>query len=131
MFGFASVNFLKVLVAALTSFPLGWIWYSALFGKMWVREAGVTKMPAGNPGVVYGGMFALSFVSALVFAAIVGGANLGNPIATGFAMGLGLVATGLASNYLAAGRSLRLWWIDAGYHVMKFVLYGAVFALWK
>lgn len=130
MLEFGSANLLKVLVAALTSFPLGGIWYSALFGKPWAREADAASRPARSPGLVYGGMFGLSFVSALTFAFLLPVLRTQSPILTGCLIGLGFAATSLAANYLAAGRSLQLWLIDAGFHFFKFLLYGTVFALW-
>ncbi len=55
------INFLAVLVAALSSFMLGGLWYSnALFGMAWREEAGVpgeggpgAAGPAGHPARVF------------------------------------------------------------------------------
>jgi hypothetical protein len=47
----SNVNVLAVVVAALSSFMLGGLWYSpALFGKAWQLAAGDTrKMGGGHP----------------------------------------------------------------------------------
>jgi len=60
------LNLVAVLVAALSSFMLGGLWYSkALFGPTWQRLAGdARKMGEGHPAKVFG----LSFVFALVAA---------------------------------------------------------------
>ena len=44
------VNWLAVLAAALSSFVLGGLWYSALFAKAWQAAAGVSDeaMRGGN-----------------------------------------------------------------------------------
>ncbi len=34
-----------------------------------------------------------------------------------------------AINYSFAGRSLKLWLIDGGYHTLQFVLYGIILGL--
>ena len=40
------VNFIAVLVAALSTFMLGGLWYSkVLFGPAWQRAAGDTRKP--------------------------------------------------------------------------------------
>jgi hypothetical protein len=60
------VNVLAVIVAALSSFMLGGLWYSkALFETAWRREAGdMRPEKAGHPAKVFG----LSFVFALIAA---------------------------------------------------------------
>ena len=32
------VNYLSVLIAAIASFVLGWIWHGPIFGKAWMKE---------------------------------------------------------------------------------------------
>jgi hypothetical protein len=39
-------------------------------------------------------------------------------------------ASSLLAVFAFAGRSLKLWLIDGGYHVLQFVLYGLVIGLW-
>ena len=45
-------------------------------------------------------------------------------------IGLAWVAMSFGINYAFAQRSLKLWLIDAGYHVLQFTLYGLVIGLW-
>ena len=48
------MNYLAVLVAAISSFMLGGLWYSpALFGRAWNAENGGEK-PPGHPAKVFG-----------------------------------------------------------------------------
>jgi hypothetical protein len=39
------------------------------------------------------------------------------------------IAAGI--NYQFAQRSLRLWLIDGGYHLVQFLLFGLVLGLWR
>ena len=40
----SQINFLAVIVSALSSFLIGGLWYSpALFGKSWMKEAGLSE----------------------------------------------------------------------------------------
>lgn len=126
------VNWLAVVVAAVSAFVLGGIWYGPLFKHAWCREAGVDiEGNKRHPAAVFGGAFVLSLVAAWALAALIGrsGPSLAFALHVGFLTGLCFVATSFGINYLFAGRSLKLWLIDAGYHVLQFTLYGLVIGL--
>jgi len=128
----ADINIWAVLVAAASAFLLGGIWYGPLFKNTWCREAGVDPdKPNGHPAAVFGGAFVMSLVAAAVFAVFLGAAPPpGSSVCAGVAVGLGWVATSFGINYLFAGRSLKLWLIDGGYHTLQFTLYGLILGLW-
>ena len=126
------VNWLAVVVAAVSAFVLGGLWYGPLFKTTWCREAGVDlDAKPKHPAAVFGGAFVLSLVAAWALAAVIGRSEPSLPFAlhAGFLTGLCFVATSFGINYLFAGRSLKLWLIDAGYHVLQFTLYGLIFGL--
>ena len=126
------VNWFAVLVAAASAFVLGGLWYGPLFLKAWSREAGIAvDANKRHPAAVFGGAFVLSLVAAWAMAAVIGRSEPSVPFAVhvGFLTGLCVVATSFGINYLFAGRSLKLWLIDAGYHVLQFTLYGLVIGL--
>lgn len=133
----AAINHWAVLAAAASAFVLGGVWYSALFGTMWSREAGVTEEVAkqGHPAKVFGGAFVLSLVAAYAFALFVAHSPDEMPwketTLYGFMAGLFWVATSFGINYLFAQRSFKLWLIDGGYHVLQFTLYGLIIGLWR
>lgn len=61
------MNYLAILVAALSSFVVGFIWYNPkVFGTIWMTEIGMTEEKAkqGNMAKIFG----LTFVFALIFA---------------------------------------------------------------
>lgn len=126
------INLLAVLAAAVSSFVLGGIWYSALFQKAWMAEVNPEgKDLGGNMALIFAGAFVLSLVAAFVFAMFLGphpGWKLG--LGAGFAAGAGWVATSFGINYLFARRSLRLFAIDGGYHTLQFTLIGLILGLW-
>jgi hypothetical protein len=126
------INLWAVLVAAASAFMLGGIWYGPLFKNAWCREAGVDPNAApGHPGRIFGGAFVLSLVAAIAFASYLGPTpELHRALHTGLYVGVAFVATSFGINYLFAGRSLKLWLIDGGYHTLQFVLYGLVLGLW-
>jgi len=57
-------NFYAVLVAALSSFVVGFIWYNPkVFGTIWMKESGMTEEKAknGNMAKIFGLTFVFSF----------------------------------------------------------------------
>lgn len=129
----ADINWLAVVVAAAGSFLLGGPWYSPLlFGRVWGREANDTRPPgSGHPGKVFGLSFAFALVAAAGFAYLLGPAPpLDRALGHGLLAGGCFVATSFGINYQFANRSLRMWLIDAGYHVAQFLLFGVVLGLW-
>lgn len=121
------------VLAALSAFVLGGLWYGPLFGKAWLRLNGKPEdQPMeGHPAKIFGGSFVLSLISAFVFAMFVGrDAGLAFGASVGVAAGLGWVATSYGINYLFADRKLGLWLVDGGYHTLQFTLYGALLGRW-
>ena len=128
------INFLAVLVAAISSFLLGGLWYSPkLFGAAWNRENGST-MKAGegrHPARVFGISLVCSLVSALAFAYIFGpAADISEAAIIGLLVGLCFVAMSFGINYQFANRSTLMWMIDGSYHTVQFVLFGIIIGLW-
>ncbi|MFN3842845.1 MAG: DUF1761 domain-containing protein [Rehaibacterium terrae] len=123
------INVWAVLVAAVSAFLLGGLWYGPLFGKAWIRESGADPQK-GHPGKVFGGAFVLSLIAAYAFAMFLGKLPLAEAAFYGFVAGLCWVATSFGINYLFAQRSLKLFLIDGGYHTLQFTLYGVVLGAW-
>lgn len=125
------MNVWPILVAAVSSFMLGGLWYSpALFGNAWNAENGGVPQQ-GHPAKVFGISFAFSLLAAFVFAYWLGPApTLEAGLKAGAMAGLGLVATSFGINYQFAQRSFKLWLIDGGYHAVQFLLFGAILGLW-
>lgn len=83
---------------------------------------------AGLSSFLLGGLAVL----AAFFTAEVLGPHPGMTVALGKSLGIGLffVGTSYGINYLFGGNSLKLWLVNAGYHIVQFLLYGLVFGLW-
>lgn len=125
------MNLYAVVLAAVSSFLLGGLWYSpVLFGRAWNRENG-GNVPQGHPAKVFGISFVFSLIAATAFAWWLGPAPL-LPIAlkAGAVAGFGMVAACFGINYQFAQRSGKLWLIDGGYHTTQFLLFGLILGLW-
>ena len=127
------INWLAVLAAALSAFVLGGLWYGPLFRRPWCRENGIdpNAPPNGHRAKILGTAFVAALVAAAAFAIIL----RANPplfiaVHAGFLTGLAYVGMSFGINYAFAGRSLKLWLIDAGYHTLQFTLYGLILGLW-
>src|SRR5690554_2499038 len=62
-----SINWLAVLVAGISAFVLGGVWYSpTLFGNAWMKENKMTleEVKKGNASKIYGWAFILSLLMA-------------------------------------------------------------------
>src|SRR4051812_13797533 len=93
------IHFLAVVLAALSSFLVGGLWYSPiLFAKAWMKHTGLTEqdLARGSKAAVFGGAFVNALVSSLVLALFLGPkAGVGFGATAGFLVGFGWVATSL------------------------------------
>ncbi len=131
----AQINWWAVLVAGVSAFMLGGLWYSpALFGKMWQKETGIgcegSPPPKNSMALTFGVTFLLSLLAAAVFALFLGPKpTMMLAVGAGFAAGFAWVASSFGINYLFEQKTFRLFCINGGYHTVQFVLYGLVLGL--
>lgn len=131
------VNWIAVAVGAVMGFVIGGIWYGPLLGKAWMAASGTTEedIQNSNMGKTYGGAFALSvlisWTMAHTFQSYAGfGADLSvmAKVLTGFGVALGFVVPAIGINYLFSQRTIKLFFIDAGYWLIFFTAVAAVHA---
>ncbi|MBU8977475.1 MULTISPECIES: DUF1761 domain-containing protein [unclassified Lysobacter] len=127
------LNWLAVIAAAVSAFVLGGIWYGPLFKRAWCREAGIDPDSApSHPARIFAVAFVCSLLAALIFgASLPPGFTAVQGFGLGFVTGLFFVAMSFGINYAFAQRSLKLWMIDAGYHIVQFSLYGLILGAWR
>jgi hypothetical protein len=129
-----SVNWLAILVAAASSFVVGAVWYApAVAGKAWMKENGFTMddLKGGNPVVMFGLTFVLSFIIATNLAFFFGGkVDLVQGMLYGALAGFGWASMAVATIYIFERKSFRLWLIHAGYITIQFVVIGAILGAW-
>nr|WP_166179838.1 DUF1761 domain-containing protein [Altererythrobacter segetis] len=129
-----TIHWLAVLVAGVSGFAVGGLWYGPLFLKPWLRAEGKTKeqMGGGHPAMVFGLAFLLNLFSAFILDHVFG--TYGNPalapsLLVAFGVALGFVIPAYGVNYLFAGRKLALFLIDAGYWLVTYLVMGVVLVL--
>ena len=130
---FATINWLSVIAAAVSSFLVGGIWYGPLFGKAWMAAFNLTEeeLAKRNMPMVFGGALLLALVASINLEKFLGAeADLTFGVAAGFAAGLGWVAAFLGILYLFEMQSMKAYLINAGYCVIALTLMGLILGAW-
>ena len=137
-----NLNLLAVLVAAISTMVVGFVWYSPiLFAKPWMREMGydpndkskVLEMQK-SAGRAYLGSFVASLVSAFVLALFLHqmrAQSLGLGLLVGFHVWLGFVATVQLTGVLFMKQSMKLFGINTGYQLVCYLVMGAILGVWR
>jgi hypothetical protein len=141
---YSSINWFAVLACVVISMISGSIWYNPkTFFPMWWKGIGKSESDVpgatGNMGMTWALTIIASFVQAVFMALMVtvlgsmspGGATVGTGITAGLLLWLGFVAPTSLVNKLFAGHGLKIWAIEAGNHLINFVLFGAILGAWR
>ncbi len=127
------VNFVAVLVAALTGFVIGGLWYGPVFGKAWMRHSGMTyeRGKQQNKLVVFGLAYVLNVIIGTGLAMLLvdrAGWEIG--LHTGVMAGLFFIAPALGIIHLFESKPFGLWAINAGYQIVLCAAIGLVLGIW-
>ena len=132
------------IACVVVSMLSGSIWYNpkTFFPIWWTgigKQAGDVPGGSGSMAVTWGLTILSSFVQAVAMSFMVtamgglmpGGVSLVTGAATGFMLWLGFIAPTYLVNKLFAGHGLTVWAIEAGNHLVNFVLFGAILGAWR
>jgi len=130
-----AVNPWAVLAAAVLTFVIGGIWYSALFERPWRGLIGVSEaqFAASSPLRIFGLSFVAALIMSLNLALFLSAPNVDVVFGAtaGLLAGAGWIAAAMATTYLFERRPMRLWLIDASYHVVALTAMGALLGAWR
>ena len=141
----SSINWLAVLVAGLSAFVIGGIWYSpGLFGKAWMQDSSLTEedIKKGNKGKIFGFTAIFSLLMAVnlaMFLADTPTECAGNcaritdvswGATAGFLAGVWTFCA-IAIHSLFELKSWRHIFINGGYSLVALTLMGAIIGLWR
>ena len=131
------LNWLAVLVATIAYFALGAIWYAqGVFGKAWMRGAGVTIPEGQRPGpevfVVPLIANVLATITTAAIATATGSNTVGEGIVLGLMVGIGFaVGLTLLTAYLEQRPEPTTYlWVNSGYHIVGLVIVGIIVSVW-
>ncbi|HET7206419.1 MAG TPA: DUF1761 domain-containing protein [Terriglobales bacterium] len=137
-----TIPIIPVLVAAVSTLVIGFIWYSPmLFARPWMLAMGydpedkakLAEMRKGA-GMMYAIAFIASVVSAFVLAKFilvttVNTAAYGMKVA--FAIWLGFVTTVQLTSKLFERKPFKLYLINTGYQLVCYLVMGIILAVWR
>ncbi len=136
----AGINYWAVLVAALGTFLLGGLWYTALFGRQRIALLGWNEQKLAEvqkrmpPPIFFSIMIVAYLLTALIFAVIAGAAGvdtleegllLGLLIWAGFALAIG------ATGHISFDHRHGIFGIDALFQLVFLLLMGAIIGAWQ
>lgn len=138
---FRGVNLWAVLVAAVATMVVGFLWYSPmLFAKPWTVLMGYdpndkAKMEEmrKSAGKSYAISFIASLIAALVLGKIIDVASVDSALygmKIGFAVWLGFVTTVQLTAKLFGNQPTKLYLINTGYQLVCYLVMGAILAVW-
>lgn len=130
-----NINWAAVFVSALSVFIIGGLWYSPiLFGKVWMKlnSFNDNDLKSGQ-GKIFGVSFILALIMAVNLALFLAapGVDFGFGLTAGFLVGTGWVAASFGITYLFERKPLSLFFINAGYHVVSFIVIGGILGAWR
>jgi hypothetical protein len=138
-FDLAKVNILAIVIGGLVAFLVGGLWYTVLFGKLWIKlhgfsEEKVKQMQASmSPPKFFGGMLLSYFVLAFILGVLLTGFTQPT-VVTGITIGvLVWVATAAIAmtGFIASDKVLGIYLIDVGCQLVYLILMGIVLAVWR
>ena len=132
----STINWMAVLVAAVSNFLLGGLWYSPLlFYKSWARENGFTDedVKKRNMPKIFGFAFLWSLVMSLNLAMFLNDKKTDTAwgATAGFLAGFGWVAMAIFIIGLFENKSTRYMLINAGYMTLSFIIMGLILGAWR
>lgn len=139
---FDGINPWAVLVSAVATMVIGFLWYSPLlFANPWMRlmgfdpndKAKIAEMQK-SAWKMYGLSFIASVVSAVVLAKIINITSVDTicyGMKIGFAVWLGFVTTVQLTGALFGKQPTKLYLINTGYQLVCYLAMGAILARWQ
>lgn len=132
----STLNWFAVIVAALSNFLIGGLWYSPiLFGKVWMKENGFSEndLKKGNMPKIFGLTFLFSIVMAFNLAMFLNDANTTTSwgAIAGFLAGFGWVSMSIFTIGQFERKSTKYMLIHGGYVTISFVVMGLIIGLWR
>lgn len=139
---FLGVNLLAVLVSAIATMVVGFLWYSpALFANPWMKLMGLDpndKEKIAEMQKSAGPSYFMSLIASLLAAfvlgkliAVAGFSSAVDGIKIGLVVWLGFVTTVQFTNALFMRQKNRLYMINTGYQLVCYLIMGAILGAWR
>ncbi|MBQ95249.1 MAG: hypothetical protein CL510_05390 [Actinobacteria bacterium] len=131
----SEINWLPVLLGALTFFLVGAIWYGVLFSKAWQKAAGISdeQLQGGNMALIFGLTFLAEVVIAMTLWHLIVRTGASDRAVMMMAIGFGatIMTPAIGINYLYLRKTLAHFLIDAGHFMVGMAAMGGVFLYFR
>jgi hypothetical protein len=131
---FSHINWLAVIVAGLSAFLVGGIWYSPLlFANAWIADNkfNTDELKASSKIRTFGGSAIFSIIMAINLGLFLSqSTTVSWGAIAGFAAGIWTFSA-IAIQGLFELKSWRLIFINGGYSIVSLTLMGAIIGLWR
>ncbi len=133
---FAGINFLAVIVSALSAFVVGWLWYGPLFGKRWMKLNGFTEEQIREGGGMPMSLimiinYVATVLAAFAIAMFIGAeSDISFGVFAGFMIAVFWIGTSRLNDVLYERKPFGLFLINTGYNLAIYVIMGAILGAW-
>lgn len=135
----SQINCWAIVASVAVFFFLGAFWYSVLFSKAWVHELMLHNVTIKDPSIHkllinMGLTLVNNSIIVCVLACLVtmtGSSTLESGLSLGLMVGCGFIATAIGGVFIWESRSLKLFFIDAGYQVIGAVIAAIILSVWR
>lgn len=131
------MNWLAILCAGAAYWVLGYVWYSLLFGKIYmteqVRHRGDRSATSGGMGPKLIGTFICNIVAAAALAYLFKRTairDINNAMGLAAAVAVGWAGTALTCVYIWDSKPTKVWMIDVGYNFVGAIIMAIIFVSW-
>lgn len=133
-----TINYLAVIVAAVASMMIGFLWYGPLFGKQWMQLMNFDKKKIGEAKKKgMGKIYALAFLTTLItsyvlahFVDYVEAKTIADGIILGFWVWIGFLATTQIGSVFWEGKPVKLYLINTLHYLVALAVMAAILAVW-
>lgn len=138
-FTWPELNLVAVIAAGLAAFFLGAVWYTALFGQLWIRLNGYTPeqiaaMQKARPPIVFFGSMLLAYWLMATLMGFLCVWSKANHWLDGVIIGLivwGIVQAIAVTTYISSTKRIEVYMLDGAYQLCFLVLTGIILSAWK
>lgn len=133
-----ALPYVQILAAAIISMVIGFIWYARpVFGDAWIKWSGIDKkkMDAGKKKMPI--LMIVQLISAIILAAVMSvilTATAAASVKEGLVMAswiwLGFITTTLIGSVLWEGKPVRLFVLNAAFHLVNLLVVAVILVSW-
>ncbi|TXH00849.1 MAG: DUF1761 domain-containing protein [Candidatus Moraniibacteriota bacterium] len=136
-------NYWAILVCAVASMVIGFVWYGPLFGRKWMEinelsadDLAKREAMQKSAGPLYGVQFLLSLLQIYILSNLFQWTGAGDKaVWTSFFLWLGFVMPTVAGLAMWNAKPAKVRWamflISSGYQLILFLVYGTILSVWR